>query len=506
MQKKILIMTLAGAGILAATGTGLYRAGVQHGMQAPGTPASSASVQPAAGDKTDPATGRKVLYWHDPMVPGPKFDQPGKSPFMDMQLVPMFADDAGDTGKVSISPRLQQNLGIRTAEVREGRLGTALHAVGSVAWNERDVALVQARSNGFVERLFVRAPLDRVRRGQPLAELYVPDWVAAQEDYLAARRMSPELGDAARQRMRLAGMTEDLIRLVESSGKVHARLTITAPASGVVSELGAREGMTVAVGTPLYRINGLSTVWVNADIPESAAGLIAPGSAVEATAQALPGMTFQGKVSALLPEIDAATRTLKARIELGNPSGKLVPGMFANISVAPGASTSALLVPSDAVIRTGTRNLVFIATGEGKFEPVEVAIGREADGQTEILKGLSAGQKVVVSGQFLVDSDASLKGTVARMGDDTAQQPAAAGHRGMGRIEKVSADSITLSHQPIPSLHWGAMTMDFRLPDGGLPAGMAAGSMVAFELRELPDGQYQVTPITPAASGAGGKK
>src|SRR5712692_857287 len=229
MKITSLIVALAAAGLLGAGGYALYRTGMNRGMN------MAASAPGDAGA----TSGKKVLYWHDPMVPGQKFDKPGKSPFMDMQLVPVYADDAGDEAKVNISPRVQQNLGIRTAEVTKGNLASAVVAVGSVAYNERDVALVQARSNGFVERLYVRAPLDPVRKGQPLAELYVPDWVAAQEEYLSVKRMQGNGVDTliggARQRMRLAGMTEDQIRLVESSGKVQPRLTISAPIGGVVA-------------------------------------------------------------------------------------------------------------------------------------------------------------------------------------------------------------------------------------------------------------------------------
>ena len=502
-QKKILSLALAVTGILIATGGGLYWAGLQHGMRMSTAAASGNGAAATSGDKIDPATGRRVLYWHDPMVPGPKFDKPGKSPFMDMQLVPVYADEAGDTGAIGISPRIQQNLGIRTAEVKEGSLAATVEAVGSVAWNERDVAVVQARSNGYVERLYVRAPLDRVRKGQPLAELYVPDWVAAQEDYLTARRMQGAgidgLADAARQRMRLVGMTAQQIHLIETTGKIHPRVTVTAPVSGVVAELGAREGMTVMAGAPLYRINGLSTVWVNAEIPESNAAQVRPGSAVQARTPAWPGMTFQGKVAALLPEINAATRTLKARIELINPSGQLVPGMFATVNLMPAPRKSVLLVPSDAVIQTGRRSVVFIVVGDGKFAPVEVETGVEANGQTEIRKGLEAGQNVVVSGQFLVDSEASLKGAIARMGDaPTPEQPKTGPtHHGTGRVEQIAPDEITLSHAPIPSLQWGPMTMGFKPPASGLPKGVAVGDMVAFEIRQTNDGMYQITAITP---------
>lgn len=500
IHKKNVLFALAATGILIAAGGGLFWAGMQHGLHA-GMPAMSGNGAAASGDKVDPATGKKVLYWHDPMVPGQKFDKPGKSPFMDMQLVPVYADEAGDDGKVAISPRVQQNLGIRTADVKEGSLAATLQSVGSVAWDERNLYLVQARANGYVERLYVRAPLDHVRKGQALADVYVPDWVAAQEDYLTARRMSGDLADAARQRMRLAGMSEEQIRQIEKSGKVHSRLTITSPVSGVVAELAVREGMTIMAGAPLYRINGLATVWVNAEIPEAAAAQVRPGSAVEVRAGAWPGMTFQGKVGAILPEIDPATRTLKARIELDNPQGRLVPGMFATVSLTPAARKAVLLVPSESVIQTGTRSVVFIASEDGKFAPVEVLTGSEANGQTEIRSGLSAGQKVVASGQFLVDSEASLKGAVARMGGTGAPngaKPAAAPtHHGRGRVEKIDPDSITLSHEAIPTLQWGPMTMPFKLPLGGLPRNIAVGNQVAFEIRQTSEGDYQITSITP---------
>jgi Cu(I)/Ag(I) efflux system membrane fusion protein len=330
---------------------------------------------------------------------------------------------------VTINSRVQQNLGVRVAEVKSGSQTSTMEAVGSVAYNERDVAVVQARSNGFLERLYVRAPLDPVRKGQPLAELYVPDWVAAQEEYLSAKRIDARsnaagpggLADSATQRMRLAGMSEEQIRAVETGDKVQPRLTITAPIGGVVGELTAREGMTVMAGAPLFRLNGLSTVWVNAEVPEALAAQVRPGNPVEARTPAISGAVFKGKVSAILPEVNPATRTIKARIELANPGGHLVPGMFATVSFAPAARNDVLLVPSEAVIQTGKRSVVVVAQGDGKFAPVDVEVGLESNGQTEIRKGLQAGQKVVVSGQFLVDSEANLKASTTRMGDMPAQ-------------------------------------------------------------------------------------
>lgn len=489
MNTKKILLALAAA-VLAGAGYGLYMLGMKQGM----------AHAPAAA-----AADKKVLYWHDPMVPGQRFDKPGKSPFMDMELVPVYAGDQGAAaGGVSIDPRVQQNLGIRTAEVTLGTLARAIEAAGNVAYNERDVALVQARSDGYVEKLFVRAPLDQVRKGQPLAELYVPEWVAAQEEFLAVKRMHgsgmASLADAARQRMRLAGMSEAQVRLVDASGKVHPRLTVRAPAGGIISELNVREGTTVSSGAPMFRINGLDTVWVNAELPESLAAQVRPGHPVEVRAAALPGTVLKGKVGAILPQVASATRTLTARVELANPGHRLVPGMFASVQFTPSAPAQVLTVPTEALIRTGTRSVVMLAQGEGRFQPVEVETGFEAGGQTEIRKGLEAGQKVVVSGQFLIDSEASLRGTALRM-EEMPKPAAGAVHRAQGKIEAIAADEITLSHEPVASLRWPAMTMGFQLPDGGLPAALKVGDTVQFEFRETADGAYKVTSITKSQGG-----
>lgn len=508
MKTKKIVLALIASGLIGGLTYGAYRIGMSRGMQMPSS-VTSASLSNASSQtgKTDPATGKKILYWHDPMVPGQKFDKPGKSPFMDMQLVPVYADGGGDESNVWVSSRIQQNLGVRTAEVIKGTLAPAIEAVGSVAYNERDVGVVQARANGFVEKLYVRAPLDPVKKGQSLAELYVPEWVAAQEEFLTVKRMGASAPDGllagARQRMRLAGMTDDQIRRIESGGKVHPRLTVTAPNTGVVAELGAREGMTVMTGAPLFRINGMGTIWVNVEVPESLAEQVRPGNPVEVRTPGLPGTVLKGHVNAVLPEISAATRTLKVRVELANPGGQLVPGMFATVNFAPSrAGKKILLVPSEAVIQTGTRSVIMVAQAGGKFLPVDVETGLESNGQTEIRKGLEAGQKVVISGQFLIDSEASLKGTATRMSgapSTDGSKANSATHRGEGKVEAIGKDEITLSHGPIPSLQWGAMTMGFKLPAGGLPKNISVGDTVTFEIRPTQDGAFQITKISPAA-------
>jgi len=483
---------------LGAAGYAGYRAG-----QAPHAALAAADD----GTKIDPASGRRVLYWQDPMVPGQRFDKPGKSPFMDMQLVPVYADAGSDDGGISVSPRQTQSLGLRTATVAQGTLAPQLEASGTVDWNERGLSVIQARNTGFVEKLFVRATLDRVTKGQALAAIYVPDWVAAQEEFLAVKKMQGEntamLVDAARARMRQAGMPEAVIAQVDKSGVVQARITITAPQAGSVVELAAREGMTVMAGATLFRINALDSVWVNAQIPESQAALLHPGMAVEATAAGFSGAPFKGRVQAILPEVDAGTRTLKVRIELANPGARLSPGMFVRIALT-GTERQALLIPAEALIRTGSRSVVMLAEGEGKYRPVDVQTGQEADGRVEIRKGLSDGQQVVISGQFLLDSEASLRAVGTRMSEAPASAPAIAPAKEYqleAVLESLVDDMAMISHPPVPELKWGAMTMGFKLPKAGWPKDIPPGSKIHIAFQVPESGEPQITRVMMIGSG-----
>jgi Cu(I)/Ag(I) efflux system membrane fusion protein len=376
-----------------------------------------------------PATtvdGREVLYWYDPMVPSQHFDKPGKSPFMDMQLVPRFADEAQAAGGVTIDPRRTQNLGLRTAVARTGTLDSSVVASGAIAFNERDVAIVQARAAGFVQRVYGRAPGDVIAAGAPLAEILVPEWAGAQTEFLAVRRTGDEpLTRAARQRLALLGMPPGTIAAVERTGRVQNVVTVSTPAGGTIKTLGVRNGMTVVQGQTLAEINGLGTVWLDAAVPESVAGLVRVGQGATATLTTFPGESFAGRVTAILPSVQETSRTLTARIELPNRGGRLRPGMFATVSFT-GDGRSALLVPSEAVIRTGRRALVMLAQEGGRYLPAEVEVGREAGGQSEILAGLAAGEKVITSGQFLIDSEASLSGIQARPLDPAAANGEAA--------------------------------------------------------------------------------
>ena len=245
MSRKYLVIGLGAVVLLALIGYGLYSAGVSAGRRAPMSAAATGAPGAAKAGDIDPQTGKRILYWHDPMAPTQRFDHPGKSPFMEMQLVPV-EEGADESGAIQISSRVQQNLGVRTAQVTRGTLDRPIEATATVGYDERDVVLVPARANGFVERLRVRATLDPVRQGQPLADLYVPDWIAAQEEYLAIKTLkSPgavDLLEGARQRMRLVGMTDDLIRAFEAEGKIQSHVTVTAPIAGVIAELSTRQG------------------------------------------------------------------------------------------------------------------------------------------------------------------------------------------------------------------------------------------------------------------------
>lgn len=451
----------------------------------------SVSTAPA-GDKGKP------LYWYDPMSPTQHFDKPGKSPFMDMQLQPKYADEPASGSAaapaVSVDSGQIQRLGARIVAVEHGTLPSGITATGSLDFNQRDVAVVQARSGGFVQRVYDRAPNDVVPAGAPIADVLVPEWGGAQAEYLAVRSTgNAALVQAARQRLALLGMSPGMIASVERSGRAHNVTTITTPVGGVIKTLGVRAGMTLAQGQTLAEVNGLGTVWLNAAVPEADAARLRVGATAKASFAAYPGESFNGRVTAVLPQADVASHTLTVRIELPNRGGKLRPGMFASVTLGEG-NREALLVPSEALIRTGTRTLVMVAEDDGRFRPAEVQPGAEAGDKTEILAGLSEGEKVVASGQFLLDSEASLSGIAARPigGMATSTQPPSTKPTTLaetvGRIEQIDAQSVTISHQPMPAIGWPAMTMSFHLSDPSLARGIKAGDQVRFAFDQPPAG------------------
>ena len=411
-----LVLAVAAAGIAVGT---------VAGRRWPARTPEQAVLASPAGSATNGA--RQPLYWYDPMVPQQHFDRPGKSPFMDMALVPRYADEPADQDArqagVKIDPALTQNMGMRLAVVERVPLSARVEANGIVGLNERAVAVVQSRAAGFVERVWPLAPGDVIAAGQPLAQLRVPEWTAAQHELIAVRG-DVNLLAAARERLLSLGMTQADVRALEHGGLVKAVHTVSAPSGGMLETLDVRAGMTVTGGQTLARINGLDPVWLEVAVPEAQAGRLAVGARAEAHLAAAPGETIVGRVTALLPVLSDATRSLRVRVELPNADGRLRPGQSAQVLLVGSGEDTALAVPTEAVIRTGQRALVMVAGDGGRYAPVEVTLGPELGDKTVIRAGLSEGQQVVSSGQFLLDSEASLLGIGATLPAQPANPPA----------------------------------------------------------------------------------
>ncbi|WP_145555055.1 efflux RND transporter periplasmic adaptor subunit [Yersinia canariae] len=496
-MKKLFSLTLVAVAVISGLGGYLL-----------GKPASHSTDTLAASPAATVENNRKVLYWYDPMSPSQRFDKPGKSPFMDMELVPRYAGETVEDEGVTISARQQQNLGVRTAPAEMRILDYRLTGYGTVATDERSVQVIAARANGIIEQLYVRANQQPVTKNQPLAQLWVPDWSAAQQEYLAIRTLGDSaLTAAARQRLQLQFMPEEVIRSVEKSGQPQTRVTLRSPASGYVNKLDIRAGSQVSATQSLFELASLDPVWIVVDYPQSQASLVTIGNEIAATTASWPGETFHGKVSELLPNMDLATRTLKARITVENPQQKLKPGMYLNVQSTQTATREPVLViPQEALLMSGSRNTVLLAEGDGHFKPVEVSAGQAQDGWVEIKSGLNNGQRVVTSGQFLIDSEASLQSALPQMddipetseptADNTAQAPADI-YSVRGEVNAINDATITLSHGPIAALKWGPMTMDFLLPPGKLSPEIHVGSQVnfTFTLNEQGAQIRQILPV-----------
>jgi Cu(I)/Ag(I) efflux system membrane fusion protein len=433
--------------------------------------------------------GRRVLYWYDPMVPDQHFDQPGRSPFMDMALVPRYFDEAPAEAGVRIDPGVVQNLGVRLATVESAPVSRTVTAAGVIMFSERAVAVVQARAAGFVERSYGRAVGDVVSSGAPIVDIRVPEWTAAQAEYLALRGAGGDLAAAARRRLEMLGMPVSLIERVERDGAPRPVMTVTAPVAGAITALDIRNGMTIGQGASLATINGISPVWLAVSLAQADASIARPGGRVTARVPAYPGETFAGRIESILPAADAATRTIQVRIALPNPQVRLRPGMTAEVELTEPDARPALLVPAEAVIRTGQRTVIIVARDGGRFAPTDVEIGRRSGDRIEVRSGLSEGQRVVASGQFLIDSEASLTGALERL-EQSAPQAATGAHQASGRVTAINGVNITIAHGPVQSLQWPAMTMAFVMQDAALGRGLGVGDTVQFRFRQ--DGSRHV--------------
>ncbi len=449
-----------------------------------------------------PCPTSELLYWHDPMVPMERYPGPGKSS-MNMDLIPKCADESA--AGVRVSPTMVQNLGIRTTPARMMDIAPIVAAVGRVEVDERLIAEVQTLTPGFVETLAVRAEGEPVSRGSRIATVYSPELLGAQQEYAALLRIrgsavTPGLRDAARSRLRLLGLPAGAIQRLSSGGSPQRAYAVTAPVSGIVRNIGARPGAQVTAGQSIVTLADLSRVLVVAQIPEASLGNVGVGRLAEVTFPAYAGETFKGRVDYIFPSLDPESRTARARITLSNPGLRLKEGMFANVRIL-GTGGMALVVPSEAVIETGRRKVVLVRRDDA-FLPVEVVTGREAGEMTEIVRGIEPGAEVVVSGQFLIDSEASLTGMMERLNANAPQQRQSDGlavATGVIRSMDTGAGKVTIAHGPVPMMNWPPMTMTFTVARPAMLRGFKAGSRVEFSFRK--DGEaFVIASIRMAAS------
>ena len=368
-------------------------------------------LPPAAAPASDE---REILYWVAPMDPGYRRDGPGKSP-MGMDLVPVYADD-GDGRTVTIAPEIVQNLGVRTTSSERSRLWRGIDTVGYVDYDESKVSHIHLRTEGWLERLYVESEGERVSRGQRLFDLYAPELVNAQEEYVQALQLgNRDLAQASRDRLEALGIPEDQIAKLKKTRRVQQTITLYAPQDGVVSTLPVREGMFVRPAMRVMSLADLSSVWLLAEVYERQADWVKVDQPAEVRLTYRPGEVWQGEVEYIYPSLDPKTRTLRVRLQFDNPQEVLKPNMYASVRIFGGPREDIIVVPLQALIRTGRAERVIIALGDGRFEAREVQAGIESGDWIEIIEGLDAGEEVVISGQFLIDSEASLKASLMRM-------------------------------------------------------------------------------------------
>jgi len=364
-----------------------------------------------------------IVYYQAPMDPSYISDKPGKSP-MGMDLVPVYENQVDNFGNtITIDPTVVQNMGVRTAPIRRRNLTREIRAVGNVVYDETNLAHVHTKVTGYIEETHVQITGERVKKGEPLVEIYSPELVATQEEYLQAYRSaqrnvgaSGDLLSSARRRLEFWDISEEQIIRLEQTGKVRKTMTLYSPFSGVVVFTNAIDGMRVQPGNHLYKIADLSTVWVEAELYEYELPWLEEGQAVKMNLSYTPGKTYEGRVDYIYPYLEEKTRTVKVRSVFQNPNGELKPGMYANLRMRSEIGKDVPAIPEEAIIWSGERTLLFIALGEGRFAPRDVKLGAlSGDGYYEVLSGARAGETVVTSGQFLLDSESKLKEALQKM-------------------------------------------------------------------------------------------
>ncbi|HAS8348072.1 TPA: efflux RND transporter periplasmic adaptor subunit [Vibrio vulnificus] len=447
---------------------------------------------------TDNKASHEPLYWVAPMDPNYKRDKPGKSP-MGMDLIPVYADDlagANDKpGTVKIDPSVENNLGVKTAAVELAKLSPRIETVGYIAFDESKLWQTNVRVSGWVEKLYINAVGEQVKKGDVLFTLYSPELVKAQEELLNAKRTGRDgLVKGATERLLSLGVDREQINQVIRRGKASQTIEIKALANGVIASLNIREGGYLSPAQAVISAGPLNEVWVDAEVFERQAHWLTNGSQASMTLDALPGKAWQGEVDYVYPILDPKTRTLRMRLKFANPNGELKPNMFANITLQPVSDSEVLTVPKSSVIRSGGMTRVVLAEGEGKYRSARIETGREADDKVEVLQGLNQGDRIVTSAHFMLDSESSQSADLSRINGVEAPAETA---WAKGEITDLMADHgmLTINHQPVPEWNWPGMTMNFNAAQGVDLSALQKGQAIEFEMQKTNDGQYQIVAI-----------
>lgn len=447
---------------------------------------------------------KKIAYWVAPMDPNYRRDAPGKSP-MGMDLIPVYegeepgAQKAGDDAQVTLSPAVVNNIGVRTGVVEPADFSSDIRTVGYVAQDEDRTSHVHVRKDGWIERLYVRSVGTDVHRGELLFEYFSQELAATSTEYVRdLERGNANMSSGGAYKLRALGVSEGQIQEIASTRKPAHRFRVYAPQDGVVVQLGVGEGMYISPDQTIMTLSDLSSIWVIADVLESQSGRVFPGMEAETRLAHLPDEIWRGRVDYIYPELDETTRTLRVRLRFPNPGLKLRPKMFAEVTLKGRPREQVLAVPSEAVIRTGQNDRVVLALGDGRFKSVPVKVGAQHQGRTEILEGLEQGARVVLSSQFLIDSEASLKAGFARMENngDTQEAPEVLANAD-ATVNSINGDArtVNVTHGPIPAIGWPGMTMDFGLAEGVAMPDLAPGAKVVLSIARDAEGTFVLSGI-----------
>ena len=441
----------------------------------------------------------EILYWVAPMDPAFRRDAPGKSP-MGMDLVPVYAEEGEDSDAVHISSAVEQSLGVRTSKAERRSLWRKVEATGYVGFDESRVSQINLRTEGWIERLLVKNEGERVKKGQLLFEFYSPQVVNAQKEYVQARRRNDtQMSGAAEEKLLALGMVQDDIQRLAKTSKVTNTVQVLAPQDGIVTSLNVREGIFVKPATEIMSLTDLSSVWLQAGVFESQADWVMESQSAEARFNYMPGEVFSGRVDYVYPVLDPKTRTLQVRLRFDNPDERMKPNMYARVTIFGKSHPGALSIPREALIRGQDIDRVVVALGNGNFTVHEVVSGIESGGWVEIVAGLQTGDEVVTSAQFLIDSEASLAGSIQRLDSQLLADGLGDGQTvyGSGIVEAVNpaVRRVRIAHGPIESLGWAAMTMEFDVLPGANLQALRVGQSVNFTLGVSDVGDYVISII-----------